>query len=249
MVRPQLSDEQKRKQIAVRLSPRDRERITKQAEANGNSLGAEVEQLALDQLAYVEAVPEETRELLGRIASKLDFIERETKGRWFKNLAAWAAASEMLSNILDDERPERPINDDVVREALDAIREADLQRITLVAELSTMGFAVKSDPNPQGLLGARRHGLFGSMGSGSSRRWERAALDAMPPGNLRDRVAVKFDQLCKTDQEFDDARARWAEAMQPYWEAEELGRQIARQLLPVKSAVERANELVQRGRR
>lgn len=244
MGRKQLTDDQKRKQIAVRLSPRDRGRIATLAETKGNSLGSEVEQLALDQLAYLEGVPQETRDLLDRIASQLADIERETKGRWFKNLSAWSAASEALSHILDDERPEKPVDDDLVVEALDALKSVERERNELVAELSSMGFAVRADPRPQGLLGAQRHGLFGGTSLLSSRNWERAALEAMPEGSLRERVAAKFEKLCTVDDEMEQARTRWAEAMQPYWEAEELGRQVARRLMPQKSVAARLGALL-----
>lgn len=54
MGRRRLPDEQRRKQIAVRLASADRERIGRLAAVNGLSLGAQVERLALDRVLKLE---------------------------------------------------------------------------------------------------------------------------------------------------------------------------------------------------
>lgn len=230
MVRPAIPDEAKRKQVGVRLSPRDRERIAKLADEHGNSLGAEVEQLALDQLAYLEGVPKETRELLERIAAKIAEMEDAAKGRWFKNLKAWAAVSQALQTIIDQDRPERAFDDEFFRSAMDTTHRLEGERREAVASLARIGVAVNEEPNLPRLLGEMRHrGIFGNAlarPTRSSRDWERAAVEAMPDGDDKQAARMLFGHLCELDVQIAAAHEDEMEKFRPYFEAEEEGRRI-----------------------
>lgn len=228
MARRQLADDEKRKQVAVRLSPQARERIARLAVANGTSVGAEVEQLALDQLAYLEETDEQTRALIAKIADKIAEMQKLAKGRWYKNLTAWAAVSQALSGILDSERPEKPSDDEFVAAVQSRRMEAISARSLIVLRLSELGFAVQLDPRPTPLLGSpRRLGMFGqTTAGGTSRTWEQSAIDAIPDEDHRKTVQQVFDQLRSADAKIEDLDKEWAEAMAPFWKAEQEGRKL-----------------------
>jgi hypothetical protein len=232
MARPPLSDEAKRKQIAVRLGPRDRERVGRLAHQNGNSVGAEVEQLALDQLAYMENTDEKTRVLLGQILDNLNRIKTRANGRWHGTLTAWSAASEMLTHILDDFHPDkdRPFEDEAVQEAAAEASTADHARRVIVQKLAALNVLVREEPRPP-LLGAQRFGLFG-LAPSSTRQWEIGAINALPE-HLKAKALPLFTELQRLDEESEAAWSRWSEAMRAFWEAEEEGRKIARELFGI----------------
>lgn len=224
-----MEDEQKRKQIAVRLSPQDRQRVMALAELNGSSVGAEIEQMALDQLAYIEGTDPETRELLARIGDKITEMHRLAKGKWHKNLTAWAAVTEALAHIMDNDRPESTSDDERVSEVTAMQSGAFDERYRLVGELSELGLAVKFDPGPSPLLGQVRHSpLSLTAPDTSSRSWEQAAINAMPDNEVRLKVQAVFDQLLAADARIEQLATDWTDAMLPYWQAEQEGRKIGR---------------------
>lgn len=235
MARQPLEKEQKRQQVAVRLSPDDREEIGKIAEARGTSVGAEVERLALERLRYLSRADAETQDLFDKALDRIEHLQRQAKGRWHKTLTAWSAVSEMLAHVLDDARPEDPNEDEVVAAAAAQQMAARAKRQEIVRKLGEIGFAVQEDPNQATLYGALRQG--GLLGSAlrervQSRSWERAAMDALPDHSMKSRVEPLFEELLQSDREVDEAAQNWSAAMTIYWQAEQEGRRLAVESYP-----------------
>jgi hypothetical protein len=226
MARPRKPEAEKRKQIPVRMDPSDRERLERLAEQEGASPGLLLERLALDQMAYLERTDPETRALIDEILHHLAAIRRATKGRWHKVLSAWAAASEMLSHVLEDRRPENPEADEYVALASAEVQAKGIARNRLVEELQAYGIPARYDPN-SGLLGAQRFGLFGTAGR-NNRFAEEQAIDLMDDGPSKLRASIAFAKLLDADASVKFAWERWADAMQPFWFDEEEGRKIGR---------------------
>lgn len=238
MVRLALADEQKRKQVAVRLSPRDRERIGKIAEANGNSLGAEVEQLALDQLEYLEGQDAQTRALLEAIADEIAAIKKATGKNWHKDRASWAAVAEMLRNgPIAELDPDKPSDDEVVAGAWEALSKIETRKKQIAETLRDLGVTVSPDHPTK--RQPRRQGLLGMLGQVNAlplapitiRTTERAAINALPEGPAKEEALRLFGEMEALDHEEAEASAKHTEAMAPYWEAVANGRTVYRTIL------------------
>lgn len=245
MARAALPNDLKRKQVAVRLGPRDRERISALAEANGNSLGSEVEQLALDQLEYLEGVDAPTRELLTAILNEVSAIQKVTGKRWHKDRATWSAVKEMLRlGPVVDLDPDNPRDDEAATQAWSELWEIEQKKKALAARLRELGVSVSWD-NPK-KAPARRMGLFGSaryvnaLAAFSIRSTERAGIDALPDGLVKEEAIQLFEQLKALDSEEDAADAAWIETLKPFWDAVGKGRDLYRDML--KKRAERLRE-------
>jgi len=235
MARQPLEKEQKRQQVAVRLSPDAREEIGKIAEARGTSVGAEVERLALERLKYLSRADAETQDLFDKALDRIEHLQRQAKGRWYKNLTAWSAVSEMLAHILDDARPEDPNEDEAVADAAAQQMAARSERQEIVRALGELGFAVREDPKQATLYGALRQG--GLLGSSlrervQSRSWESAAIDALTDEGMKAQVEPLFEALLLADRKVDEAAEKWSAAMTAYWQAEQDGRRLAVEIYP-----------------
>lgn len=234
MGRPPKSADEKRVQVNIRLLVADRERLQSLADESGKPVATEAENILAKHLARRK----ETNELLDRVAAQIDELEAKAKGQWQKNLMAWAAVAEMLTRVLNDNRPERIADDEAVIEVRKKLEPAERQRYVLIKLLSDRGISVKRDPRPEPLLGMRaRRGLFGNALAGkpppSPRTWEKAAIDALPADTEADEKTKAeaqwlFDELLKADDSVAALEAEEAEAMRPYIEAEQAGRLLAR---------------------
>lgn len=231
MARPRMDDVEKRQQVNVRLLPAHREKLSRMAEAAGRPLATEAEAIIATHLARIEATTPQTRKLTSFIETKIAELQDRMKGRWHKSVPAWASVSEMLAHVLDNERPDRADEDEAVQQARKQIREVEKIRIVFVEALAGLGVAVNQDPRLGNPLGARRFTPNPIPRQGSSREWEKASVEAMPDRSTRVRAAAIFDDLIRADAEVDAARDTYAEAMGPYWEAEDSGRRAGRAAL------------------
>ena len=232
--RPPKRADEKRIQVNVRLLTADRERLQLLADESGRPVATEAENILAKHLARRN----ETNELLDRIAAQIVELEAQAKGQWQKNLMAWAAVAEMLTRILNDDRPERIADDEAVIEIRKKLEPAERRRYALIQLLSERGISVKRDPRPEPLLGMRaRRGLFGNALAGkpppSPRTWEKAAIDALPAEteddqNTRADAQWLFGELLKADEAVAVLETEEADAMRPYIEAEQAGRLLAR---------------------
>jgi hypothetical protein len=245
-----MADEDKRKQVAVRLGPKERERFQALADERASSVGAEVERLALERLAYLDRVDPETQRLFDTILERIERLQTlASKRKWHKSLTAWSAVSEMLAHVIDDARPGDPNDDEFVGPANERHVSAIIRRQDLVHKLGDLGFAVREDPKQPTLMGAFR-GLLdpSAYDQTSSRTWEKAAIDALPGGEMKDKVQALFDELLAADEEVDAAKDEWAKAMTFFWGDEQKGRRmaveeypygIAKQLAELQATAER----------
>lgn len=234
MGRPPKSAEEKRVQVNIRLLARDKEKLQALADESERPLATAAENILAKHLARRK----ETNELLDRIAAKIEDMEAQAKGQWQKNLMAWAAVAEMLTRILNDDRPERIADDEAVIEIRKKLEPAERHRYVLIKLLSERGISVKRDPRPEPLLGMRaRRGMFGNALAGkpppSPRTWEKAAIDALPVETEAEQKTKfeaqwLFEELLKADDTVAALEADEAEAMRPYIEAEQAGRLLAR---------------------
>lgn len=224
MGRPPKKPEDKRVQVNIRLLAKDRDRLQEIANESAKPLATEAENILA---AYLNR-SDETNALLDKIASEIERLEALAKGRWHKNLMAWAAVSEMLSKIVEDDRPERIADDEVIEEIRARLRDEEEVRYRVVALLAQRGVSVKVDPRPEPYLGDRRRGLFGQRGpqKASPRTWERAAIEAMPEDEVKRECLHLFNVLEQKDQLIAGIEAEESIAMQPYIEAEQAGRRL-----------------------
>jgi len=234
MGRPRKNPEEKRVQLNIRLFPADRDKLAALAEAADKPLATYAERLIVGHLERWERTSKETRKLTSVIEEAIPALESKAKGKWPKNLRAWAAVAQMLAHIIDSDRPERGLDDEVVTEAFNVQMEANRSRKAIVAELANLGVAVNEDPKPRGLLGVEKFGgLFGqATRRGNSREWERASIDAIPDEQLKAQAGDAFAKLLVADQAVTLADDKFREALQPYIEAEQEGRQIGRDAFP-----------------
>lgn len=234
MGRPPKPINEKRVQLNIRLNPADRDRLSQLAASAGKPVATYAESVLVAHLDRIESTTPETRSLIALAEQKIGEMETQTKGRWHKNLKAWAAVAQMLSHILENDRPERPNDDEVVNEAFSQQVDAVRQRQAIVEKLADLGFAVNADPNPKKMLGVESYGgLFGaSPRRGSSRTWERASIDAIEDNELRAKAKVLFAELEEADGLVAQAEERFRVSLQPYIEAEQEGRQIGRAAFP-----------------
>lgn len=223
MARKALQESEKRKVIGARFSPDAREKIAQRAKQNRRSITAEVEALATE---FIDYRPEIVT-LLRIIAKRITAIETRTKSTkgFLEDLKTWAAVSEMLAHVLDGARPDRPMDDEVVMDAKLELDKAEFERRTKIQRLASAGIAVNESAKPPVMRGVPA-GLLGIGLSTSPRTWEEASIRAIPDEALRKVATTLFEQLLSTDKAVEEAEEKYAEAMQPYWQAEQHGRSI-----------------------
>ena len=239
MGRPPKSPDEKRVQVNIRLLAADRAKLQTLADESERPLASEAENILAKHLSRRP----ETNELLDRIANEVSRLEAamgpkwdkekkaDAQANWTKNLTAWAAVSEMLAHVADDDRPQRISDDEDVIEIRKRLDEHQRIRNVTIHLLAERGISVKVDPRPTPLLGqSMRRGLFGSKKTNppSPREWERAAIAAMPEGGEKEAATILFEYLLKQDDAVAGIELEEAEAMRPYFEAEQTGRQMVR---------------------
>ncbi|MFD1767973.1 hypothetical protein ACFSAG_14090 [Sphingorhabdus buctiana] len=192
---------------------------------SGRPLASEAESILAKHLSRRK----ETNALLDRIADRIAELEEQAHGKWHKNLKAWAAVSEMLARVIEDDKPEKVKDDEVVQEVRDRLNEHERLRLTAVALLANLGVSIRVDPKPAPLLGYKhRRGIFGRSQPEpqSSRLWEQAAINAMPDGKAKEECQDLFSSVLKLDAAINQLEAEEAEAMRPLIEAEQEGRRL-----------------------
>jgi hypothetical protein len=233
--RPPKKADEKRIQVNVRLLTADRESLQILADESGKPVATEAENILAKHLTRRK----ETNELLDRIAVRIEELEVKAQGKWHKNLMAWAAVAEMLTRVLNEDRPERIADDEAVAEVRERLWKAERRRDAIIQLLSDRGISVKRDPRPEPLLGMRaRRGILSNAFTGkpppSPRTWEKAAIDALPTEteadeNTKADAQWLFDQLAMADAAVAAEEAEEAEALRPYVNAEQAGRLLAQQ--------------------
>ncbi len=222
--RPPKSGDEKRIQVNVRLRVKDRDKLQELATISGKPAAAEAEKILAKSLSRSK----ETNELLDKIADEIEALELKGRGKWHKNLLPWAAVSEMLAKVLDDYRPERISDDEIVQEIRERLVIAERMRFVAISFLDKRGISVKTDPRPEPMLGLRRRGLFGALQPKpqSPRTWERAAIEAIPDQELKQECLFFFSEVEKQDNIIEAIEAEETAAIMPYLEAEQAGRRL-----------------------
>ena len=221
MGRPRKAAEEKRKQITLRFDPTDMQRLQALAKASGRSLGKEIE-------ARVEAttnLDEMGLELVRRIGAGIVALQRLNGGvmrhkPWHVDLTCWASIAELLAEgPIFDMRPLNPVDEEAMWEAILPVFEIDGRRRDLVRKLAELGIDVALERKIRGLLQL------------DSRVQERAGIDAIPDSELKTTAISHHDSLRKLDDEHDEALLACRDAVKPYLDVEEAGRQICRDYL------------------
>lgn len=233
MVRRSMADGEKRKQIAVRLSPEDLVRVGQVASEDGISVGAEIEKLALAQAAYVEASDEPTRDLLAAILNEIAEIQAKTGKKWFRDRATWSAVAAMLEGgPIRDRETDSPFADEFVQAAFEKARLIQEEKRRISDRLRGLGISVtpehplRTAPRRQGL------GLFGSVSQDwTIRTTERAAIEALPASRTKDEAEELFVQLVELDDAEQDANEECDAQTRPYWDAKADGREVYLRML------------------
>ncbi|HMU20666.1 MAG TPA: hypothetical protein PKC48_00170 [Sphingorhabdus sp.] len=223
--RPPKSADERRIQVNVRLLVADRERLQTLATDSGRPLASEAESILAKHLSRRK----ETNALLDRIATAIADLEEKAQGKWHKNLKAWAAVSEMLARVIEDDKPEKVKDDEIVQEVRGRINKHERLRLTAVALLANLGVSIRVDPKPAPLLGYNhQRGMFGRgrPEPQSSRLWEQAAINAMPNGEAKEECQDLFNSVLKLDEIISQLEAEEVEAMRPLIEAEQEGRRL-----------------------
>jgi hypothetical protein len=225
MGRPPKSAEEKRVQVNIRLLAADKMKLEALASESEKPLATEAESILAKHLSRRK----EVNHLLDKIADQIATLEELAKGQFHKNLKAWAAVSEMLSRVIEDDNPEKLKDDEIVQDVRAQIMKYEDLRRTGVALLAGHGISVRVDPRPSPLLGYNvRRGLFGSKRQDhqSSRLWEQAAINAMPDDEQKEECQDLFNTVVRLDEEIAKLEAEEADAMRPLIEAEQEGRRL-----------------------
>lgn len=264
--RPALPEDQKRQQIGVRTSPALKLALEQAAGAHGRSVAQEAEwRLERSIEDEARAGGEHNASLLRIVAAEIEKIEQMTKKRWTKDLATWAAVARMFqTGPIQQLRPDRTSDDDVVMDAWKRITEAREQKRQICDVLISQG--VVATPDLPEASKSATGGLFGSAtprgGAGPvaisgllARYSGKQATNTNTRDPERQRVrALDADERTTADlltmvdelERLDDlqrtAESDWTEAREPYRREEERGRQLFREMME-----KRAQELFRQG--
>lgn len=264
--RPALPSEQKRQQIGVRTSPTLKQALEQAAGANGRSVAQEAEwRLERSIEDEQRAGGEHNASLLRIVAAEIEKIEQLTKKRWTKDLATWAAVARMFqTGPIQQLRPDRTSDDEVVMEAWNRITDAREQKRHICDVL--VGLGVIATPDLPEARKSPTGGLFGSArprgGAGpiaisgllaqyagkqitntNTRDTERERVRALAVDERTTAdLLTMVDELERLDDLQRRAEADWNEAREPYRREEERGRQLFREMME-----KRAQELFRQG--
>lgn len=249
MGRSVLPDDQKRKQVAVRLSPDARARIGKLADENGRSLGVEIERLALDQLAHLEATDAPTRQLLQDIEREIAEIRSVSGKRWHVVRDAWSAVVEMLrigpiSAYEPDKLEDDPEHAAIWKRLLQILSEKG----QIADRLLALGVTVTPD-NPVRLAFGAATGVLDDVRAKNDvyspaymaiRHTEHAGVEALPDGPQKDEARHLFDLLTTLDVEENDLEDRWDALCSQFRAADTKGRKTYHAILRERARRQKA---------
>jgi hypothetical protein len=213
MGRPTKPAHLKRQLLSVRFDPEVRTAFENAAEKTGKSLSSEIERRA----TILANADEDTLDLIEQIVSEIDALETRNRGkRWHVDLRTWSGVAEMLANgPIREMKPTNDVDQEAQDEARGPVHDISEKQRDAVAALKNLGVAVQTERNL----------TMGLGGSYNNRDLERAAIEAIPDINVRAEALELFAGLEQLDAEYEAATARWQELMQPYWDAENQGRQ------------------------
>ncbi len=217
MGRPKMKAEEKRRLVSARYAPSVVDKLKALAKANGRSVPAEIEARIL---ATIE-LDDVGLQLVSDISSEIEALRRRNKGkRWHADVQTWAATAEMLAlGPVQDFKPGYDADEECQKQAwapLAAIRDEQREYIDRLADL---GISVARAREIRGLLKL------------DSRSRERSRIVAIQDDSLRESALTAHSKLCQLDDSYDAALAEYRETMRPYWEIEEVGRQMYREHL------------------
>lgn len=243
MARPALNPEEKRKQIAVRFGPEDRERLEQLATAEGTSPGKVAEARAAALLGADSA----TFALLVEIAGEIADIEMMAGGiKWHEDLTTWGAVAEMLARgPIVGRKPESVYTDGGYAAANRERAQAMLKKRDIIERLGVTGVSVSFEPSVE----RSARGLFGSLLSRyvDRRATEQALIDAIADDATRTRAQALHDELKKLDAAEADEEAEMSDADRIYREMEDAGRTRYRRQQMAR-LIDRANAFAKQGR-
>ena len=229
--RPPLPDTERRQQIGVRTSPSLKANLENAAARNGRSVAQEAELRLVQSFEHENQMGgEQTGHFLRVLAAEIELIERATKKRWHKDLKTFGSVAEMLKEgPLRRFRPDNPYDDDVVRTAWDELDAIRRRKSEICADLVAQGIPSFVEPYKPKV----RKGLFGSSANIQMppRSMEFRALEqAELPDDQRDLLRQLIEQLVTLDVEFEAADKKYGDAIRPYIDAENEGRELYRSL-------------------
>ncbi|GAA4642439.1 hypothetical protein GCM10023115_05730 [Pontixanthobacter gangjinensis] len=212
--RPKLKAEEKRKLVSARYAPSVVAKLRACAEVSGRSVPAEIEARIL---ATID-LDDKGLELAASISSEMESLRRRNKGkRWHADITTWAATAEMLAlGPIQDFKPSHDVDEECQEEAWAPLAKIREEQGVYISQLAEFGIAVARAREIRGLLKL------------NSRNREYARITAIEEDDLREQALKAHEELCQLDDAYDTALAAFRLTMQPYWDAEEVGRKIYR---------------------
>lgn len=227
MGRPPMKDEDKRKLISFRLSPRDLTQIETYAKTGGRSVAAEIERRLL---ATID-LDEQGVSFFAEVSHHIATLERQEHGnRWHSTLKLWAAVKELLRlGPVDDLRPSSWQDDPEANEAYDTLSKAKEDRLAVIEKLRTYGLVIDEEPGDivlrGGLFAVQRNGLLPLDGG---RAMARRFAEEAPEGEDRTEAVALLDRLAEADARVTEAQSEWSAHLKLYWDDEDAGKLLAR---------------------
>ncbi len=224
--RPREREEAKRAAVTIRTTPTVKDQLVAAAEASGRSLTQEIE-LRLEASLARDAIAgsPETERLLSAYAAEIAQVEGVLKKRWHKDLKTWGAVSELLkAGPINRMQPDRTYDDEIVGEAWQRLEAVCDQKRPIVQLFAAAGIAC--DVKAPSLRQPVQRGLFGRGLVPTPNRWMESAaienLDASEDEKAMLRTALQ--ELIRLDAAEEEADKVYGEAIKPYIEAEQEGR-------------------------
>lgn len=214
MGRRALSEGDKRQPMSARFDPEVRTWLVSEAGKNGHSIPAEIEA----RVVATRGLDLVGLKLVTRIAEEIGSLGRRNAGkRWHIDLTGWAAVAEMMADgPIQEIRPDDPLQDNVVQAALAPLAGTYDEKILLIAKLARIGVTVALARKIGGLLKI------------NNRELERSSINAIPDPALREECMTLHQQLTALDDAHEAQLKSYLDAMRPYWDAEQAGREIYR---------------------
>lgn len=237
--RPALPEEEKRQQIGVRTSSALKRDLESAASRNGRSVAQEAEFRLERSLADERAAGSAaTLRLLNMLAAEVAIIEGVTGKHWDRDLRTWAAVAEMFERgpikrlVPEQDRRE---NDSVVIEARDRLFALQERQKEAERHLAAAGYAPPSVGSAlwlgksSGIYAETVKAALGPNAAVNQLR-ERITRDHPTDADAQPLLSIVAELEALTSK-IADAWKRYDEAVQPFKDAEDQGREAYRTIL------------------